>query len=120
VVNPLTAINPHDPKVQPEDSFDKMKERAAKYQYTFPYLVDETQNVTRTYGATRTPHVFVLQKSGTQLVVKYIGAIDDNTEKPEAVETPYVERAVNALLTDSEVKISTTKAIGCTIKWRKS
>lgn len=117
---PVIAINPNDPKVQPEDSFEKMKERAAKYAYTFPYLVDETQNVTRTYGATRTPHVFVLEKEGSQFIVRYIGAIDDNTEKPEAVETPYVERAVDALLMDSEVKITMTKAIGCTIKWRKS
>lgn len=117
---PVIAINPNDPNVQPEDSYEKMKERAAKYEYTFPYLVDETQNITRTYGATRTPHVFVLEKEGSQFVVRYIGAIDDNTEKPEAVETPYVERAVDALLVDSEVKIPMTKAIGCTIKWRKS
>jgi len=116
---PVIAINPNDPKVQPEDSYEKMKERAATYQYSFPYLVDESQNVTRTYGATRTPHVFVLEKEGTTMVVRYIGAIDDNTEKPEAVETPYVERAVDALLADSEVKIPMTKAIGCTIKWRK-
>jgi len=116
---PVIAINPNDPKVQPEDSFEKMKERAAKYQYTFPYLVDESQNITRTYGATRTPHVFVLEKEGTAMVVRYIGAIDDNTEKPEAVETPYVARAIDALMTDSEIVIATTKAIGCTIKWRK-
>lgn len=116
---PVIAINPNDPRVQPEDSFEKMKERAAKYNYTFPYLVDETQNITRKYGATRTPHVFVLEKEATQFVVRYIGAIDDNTEKPEAVETPYVERAVDALLGSSEIAINTTKAIGCTIKWRK-
>ncbi len=117
---PVIAINPNDPKLQPEDSFEKMKERATNYQYTFPYLVDASHNVTRTYGATRTPHVFVLQKEGTQFIVKYIGAIDDNTEKPEAVETPYVERAVNALLSGSAIAIPLTKAIGCTIKWRKS
>lgn len=116
---PVIAINPNDPKVQPEDSYEKMKERAANYQYSFPYLVDETQNVTRTYGATRTPHVFVLEKENTQFIVRYIGAIDDNTEKPEAVGTAYVERAVDALLGGAEIAIRTTKAIGCTIKWRK-
>ncbi len=117
---PVIAINPNDPKIQPEDSFDKMKERAVTYKYTFPYLVDETQHITRTYGATRTPHVFVLEKQGTGLVVKYIGAIDDNTEDPKGVASPYVERAVNALLKKEVITIETTKAIGCTIKWRKA
>lgn len=116
---PVVAINPNDPKIQPEDSFDKMKERAKDKGYTFPYLVDATQQIARAYGATRTPHVFVLEKSEDQWVVRYIGAIDDNTENPEKVEKAYVQQAVNALLNGQEPETTLTKAIGCTIKWKK-
>jgi peroxiredoxin len=117
---PVIAINPNDPELQPEDSFDEMKKRAKKYGYTFPYLVDETQEVARDYGATRTPHVFVLNKEAGKLVVRYIGAIDDNTEFPDKVNKRYVERAVNELLEGLYVGEGNTKAVGCTIKWKKS
>lgn len=117
---PVIAINPNDPDLQPEDSFDEMKKRAKKYGYTFPYLVDETQDVARDYGATRTPHVFVLNKESGKLMVRYIGAIDDNTEFPDKVSKRYVEQAVKELLQGMYVGEGTTKAVGCTIKWKKS
>lgn len=117
---PVIAINPNDPDLQPQDSFDEMKKRAKKYGYTFPYLVDETQEVARDYGATRTPHVFVLNKEEGKLMVRYIGAIDDNTEFPDKVKKPYVERAVNELIEGLYVGEGNTKAVGCTIKWKKS
>lgn len=117
---PVIAINPNDPDLQPEDSFDEMKKRAKKYGYTFPYLVDETQDVARDYGATRTPHVYVLNKEEGKMVVRYIGAIDDNTEFPDKVSKRYVEDAVNELLEGLYVRNGNTKAVGCTIKWKKS
>ncbi|MBA4304689.1 MAG: thioredoxin family protein [Sphingobacteriaceae bacterium] len=117
---PVIAINPNDPDLQPEDSFDEMKKRAKKYGYTFPYLVDETQDVARDYGATRTPHVYVLNKEEGKMVVRYIGAIDDNTEFPDKVSKRYVEDAVNDLLEGLYVRNGNTKAVGCTIKWKKS
>lgn len=117
---PVIAINPNDPDLQPEDSFDEMKKRAKKYGYTFPYLVDETQDVARDYGATRTPHVYVLNKENGKLMVRYIGAIDDNTEFPDKVGKRYVEDAVNDLLEGLYVRNGNTKAVGCTIKWKKS
>jgi peroxiredoxin len=67
-----------------------------KKNYKFPYLVDETQEIAKAYGATNTPHVFVLSKD---LKVTYIGAIDDNSRKADAVTKRYVEDAVDALLT---------------------
>src|ERR1700691_5632997 len=72
---PVIAINPNDPTAVAEDNFETMQQRAKAKNYAFPYLVDETQNIAKTYGATRTPHVFVLQKSGTDYIVKYEGAI---------------------------------------------
>lgn len=113
---PVIAINPNDPEVQPEDSFDKMKERAKEKGFTFPYLFDDGQEIYPQYGATKTPHVFLLDKSGSDYIVKYIGTIDDNYQSEKAVETRYVEDAVDALLKGEEPPVTSTKAIGCTIK----
>lgn len=116
---PVIAINPNDAAVYPEDSYKNMIVRAREKGFSFPYLLDDTQETARQYGATKTPHVFVLQKSGADFVVKYIGAIDDNTDDASAVKEKYVENAVNALLEGKAVSVTTTKAIGCTIKWKK-
>lgn len=116
---PVIAINPNDPQIVDEDNFANMKIRAKEKGFTFPYLMDETQNIARTYGAARTPHVFVLHKESSGLVVKYIGAVDDNTDDPSAVKEKYVESAVDALLAGKPVPTTFTKAIGCTIKWKK-
>ncbi len=117
---PVIAINPNDPDQQPEDSFEKMKARAKDKGYTFPYLVDDTQDVARDYGATRTPHMFILNKEDDKLVVRYIGAIDDNTESPDKVGRKYAEEALQDLLEGLFVRHGNTKAVGCTIKWKKS
>ena len=116
---PVIAINPNDPNIAPDDSFEAMIDRAQEKGYTFPYLYDETQAVAKAYGATRTPHVFVLEKSNDKLVVRYIGAIDNNTEDADQADKKYVEDAVDALVTGKPVMVTETKAIGCTIKWRK-
>ena len=113
---PVIAINPNNPEVQPGDSFEAMKERATSKGYTFPYLLDVGQEVYPAYGATRTPHVFILQKSGEDHIVRYIGAIDDNYKDAEAVKVPFVEQALEALLIGEAVPTDTTRAIGCSIK----
>ncbi|MBL7995026.1 thioredoxin family protein [bacterium] len=117
---PVIAINPNDPSDYPEDSFDNMIKRAREKKFTFPYLVDETQEIARTYGASRTPHMYVLQKKSGGLEVVYIGAIDDNTENADAVKNKYVEAAIDALIKGQKPSVSFTKAIGCSIKWKKS
>ena len=116
---PVIAINPNDKNIEPDDSYENMMNRAKEKQYPFPYLYDESQEVAKGFGATRTPHVFVLNKKGSDLVVQYIGAIDDNTDDPAAVKTKYVENAVDELLAGKKVSTNFTKAIGCGIKWRK-
>jgi peroxiredoxin len=116
----VVAINPNDAVAYPDDSYNNMIIRAKQKGFTFPYLVDETQGTARVYGAAKTPHVFVLQKAGADFVVKYIGAIDDNTDSPSSVKQKYVENAVNQLLTGEEVKQNFTKAIGCSVKWKKA
>lgn len=113
---PVIAINPNDEKIVPEDSYAEMVKRAKEKHYTFPYLWDKDQKVATFYGAERTPHVFLLQKEGKDLIIKYIGAIDDNYKDPAAVTHKYLEDAINALLEGRNPDPSMTKAIGCTIK----
>lgn len=110
---PVVAINPNDPKVQPEDSYVAMKERATEKAFPFAYLLDEGQSVYPMYGATKTPHVFVLDKD---LIVRYIGAIDDNPQHDFDVEVRYVANAVEALINGGRPDPEKTRAIGCSIK----
>ncbi len=116
---PVIAINPNDPSLQPEDSFENMKKRAAEKGFTFPYLFDEGQKIYPQYGATKTPHVFLLNKENGKNIVKYIGTIDNNYDDPADVSERYVEDAVDALLAGKPIEKQTTVAIGCTIKVKK-
>lgn len=114
---PVIAINPNDPLVQPGDSFKAMQQRAAQKGFTFPYLEDNKQEVFPKYGATKTPHIYVVQKNSKDaLIVKYIGAIDNSSRDPEAVTETYLEDALDALLSGKKIKITETRAIGCSIK----
>lgn len=113
---PVIAIMPNNIDVKPGDNLDAMKTRAESKGFTFPYLIDAEQTVYPKYGATKTPHMFVLKKTKKGNIVKYIGAIDDNYKDASAVTTKYVEEAVDALLSGGEVKEKETKAIGCSIK----
>lgn len=117
---PVIAINPNDPDVQPEDSYELMQKRAEEKSFTFPYLFDEGQRIYPQFGAMRTPHVFVVQNVNNTQIVKYIGAIDDNSDDITLVKEKYVENAVDALLNNKPVPVEKTKAIGCTIKDKNS
>lgn len=113
---PVIAINPNNPAVKPGDNFEAMQERAQDKGFTFPYLVDEGQKIYPKFGATKTPHNYVLQKTEKGIVIKYIGAIDDSSRNPEAVSVKYLENAVDALLDGKAIELKETKAIGCSIK----
>lgn len=113
---PVVAINPNDPAVAPGDSYADMQ----KKKYAFPYLVDESQQVAKTFGATRTPHLYVLTRQGNDFVVSYIGAIDDNSEDAKLVKTKYVDNAMTEILAGKPATTNSTKAIGCTIKWKRA
>ena len=115
---PVVAINPNDEQVSPDDTFEKMRTRASEKGYPFPYLKDETQEVYLAYGATRTPHVFLLENKGGKFKVAYIGAIDDNAMAKDAssIQNKYLEKAIRAVMAGEAPKPATTKAIGCSIK----
>lgn len=116
---PVIAINPNDPEVQPDDTYELMQKKAKEAGFTFPYLFDESQTVYAEYGATKTPHVYLLQKENDKNVVKYIGAIDDNVRKADAVTDRFLANAVNELLAGKEVSVTETKAIGCSVKQKQ-
>lgn len=113
---PVIAIMPNNTSTQPGDNMEAMTNRAKSKGFTFPYLLDEGQKISPQYGATKTPEVYILQKTGKGNEVKYIGAIDDNYQDASAVRTKYVENAVDALLSGQPIKETKTRAIGCSIK----
>jgi peroxiredoxin len=116
---PVIAINSNDTDVKPDDSLEGMKERAKEKGFTFPYLKDPDQEVSEKYGATKTPHVFLLKRSQDGFRVAYIGAIDDNYQDASEVREPYLANAVDALLAGKEPDPNFTKAIGCSIKTKE-
>lgn len=115
---PVIAVNPNDAAKQPEDNFEMMVQRAQEKSFPYVYLQDETQEVARVYGAARTPHVWILQKQDNKLKVTYVGGIDNSPEDAANATEKYVERAIDELQAGRVVSKTTTKAIGCTIKWR--
>lgn len=113
---PVIAINPNNPEVQPADTYELMQAKASEKGFTFPYLYDKTNTVYAEYGATKTPHVYLLEKTDAGRVVQYIGAIDDNVRNGSAVKERFLANAVYELLEGKEVSVKETKAIGCSVK----
>lgn len=113
----VIVINSNNPSAKGEDSYEDMVQRAKERGFEFPYAVDATSDVARAFGATRTPEVFLFDNAG-KLV--YHGAIDDNAQKPDAIEKHYLKDALNALVAGKPVPTAQTKALGCTIKFRKA
>ncbi|WP_225000258.1 thioredoxin family protein [Cesiribacter sp. SM1] len=117
---PVVAINPNDPSQQAGDSYQEMQKRAQEKSYGFPYLQDDTGSVAKAFGATRTPHIYILNKEAKGFKVEYVGAIDNNHKDAAAADQKYVEEAVGQLMSGKKPKTTSTKAIGCTIKWKEA
>lgn len=116
---PVIAIMPNDTSIKPKDNLQSMKKRASEKGFTFPYLIDKNQAIYPKFGATKTPEVFLLQKTSQGYQVKYMGAIDDNYKDATAVKVNYVNDAIEDLLSGHDPQIKETKAIGCSIKATK-
>lgn len=116
---PVVAVNTNDPVTSPGDTYAKMQERAKEKSFSFAYLEDPDHVFTKKYGAQRTPHVFLLQKTAKGNEVAYIGAIDNDQQEANPQRDNYVQNAVNQLLKGEKPSVASTKAIGCTIKWKK-
>jgi peroxiredoxin len=97
------------------DQFEPMKKRAQEKGFNFPYLYDATQKIGHDYGATVTPHVFVLDKDRK---IAYVGAIDDS-QNASKVKTHYLRNALDALLAGKQPPETVTQQFGCGIKYEK-
>lgn len=118
---PVVAINPSDPKAEPEESYEKMKKRAAEKKYSFYYLQDPEQRVAKSYDIREIPYVFLLQRyNGGNWGVEYVGAIDANPRNSNIPKERYLETAIQQLQDSTEVNPTATKVAGCEVKWRKN
>ena len=113
---PVIAIMPNNVETKPGDSMESMRKRALSKGFTFPYLMDVGQKIYPLYGATKTPHVYVLESTSSGPIVRYIGGIDDNYKDASLVKTNYVEEAIESRKNGVAIKQTKTKAIGCSIK----
>lgn len=111
----VVAVNANDAVKYPADSFEKMKDRAAEKKYNFPYLHDADQSVARAFGATNTPHAFVLDE---KRVLRYVGRIDDSWERADRAKQQDLRSALDAVLAGREPKPNSTLPVGCSIKWK--
>ncbi len=109
----LIAINSNR---TPNDSLEKMKQRAKEKKFRFAYLFDQSQQLAKQYGALRTPEFYVLDTNNR---IVYMGAFDDNT-KADQVKQKYVEQAVQASLEGKEIELKETPPIGCLIRFKRS
>lgn len=111
----IVAICGNDPAVQPQDSFENMKQLTTQFRLPFPYLHDENQNVLRDLGAQKTPEVFLFNQK-RELVYK--GAIDDSWENEATVMSVYLEDAIEYTLDGIDIDYPEVDAVGCSIKWK--
>ncbi|MGB6297431.1 MAG: thioredoxin family protein [Rivularia sp. (in: cyanobacteria)] len=111
----LIGVNGNIANNDPSESFDSMKAFAREHQLNFPYLWDSTQDVTRSFGATKTPTAFLIDKDG---VIRYRGQIDGNAREQDTAEKYYLKNAVNSLLNSEEISVTETEANGSSLVWR--
>ena len=110
----VVCINANETANFPEDSFEKMIERARSRWFNFHYLRDESQASAKAFGAECTPEFFVFDD---KRVLRYRGRLDDNKDNPKAVTQTYLRDAITALLRGDAPATPSTSAIGCSIKW---
>jgi peroxiredoxin len=111
----LIGINANDAEQYPEEDFDSMKQFAEQNQLNFPYLRDVTQDVAYSFGAEKTPHVFLLNQAG---ILCYRGGIDDHPESSEAAQVAYLRNAILSMLAGETIAQTITEPCGCALKWR--
>jgi len=115
----VVAIMPNDTVSHPDDSFDNMKKFSQQHGFTFPYVIDETQEVAKSYGAVCTPDFFGYNAAGE---LQFRGRLDEvNPSKPA---TPVTKKELlEAMLLIAETgkgPVQQTPSMGCNIKWKNA
>ena len=111
----MIAVNSNAARFGSEDSLEEMVEHAKNNGYNFPYAQDPESELASAFGATKTPHIYLF--NGDDKLV-YRGAIDDNAKNAKEVDEPFLANAIDALLAGSPINPETTKALGCSIKFK--
>lgn len=111
------AIMSNDPSDYPEDSFDNMRRIAQELNFPFPYLLDETQEVAKAYGAVCTPDFFGYNGD---LKLQYRGRLDESRKEaaPADVRRDLYE-AMKAVAATGAGPRDQIPSMGCSIKWRE-
>jgi peroxiredoxin len=107
------GINSNDPKYENE-GFDNMIKFGKEYKLNFPYLIDETQTVARSYGAVCTPDPFLFDDRRR---LAYHGRINDAIDPQMSPKIPIIEDNVKRLLSGNAIEKDFFPSIGCSIKW---
>ena len=111
----LVVVNSNAARFGGEDSLEEMVEHAKNNGYNFPYAQDPESELASAFGATKTPHIYLFD--GDDKLV-YRGAIDDNAKNAKKVDEPFLANAIDALLAGNPINPQTTKALGCSIKFK--
>jgi peroxiredoxin len=109
------AIMPNDTATYREDSFDNMKAFAAKHHFAFPYVIDETQEVARSYGAQCTPDFFGFN---AQDELQYRGRLDASRTTPVPDARRDLFEAMKQVAETGRGPAEQIPSMGCSIKWR--
>ena len=113
----VAAIMPNDTALSPDDSFDNMRKFAKTHDFSFPYLIDETQATARAYGAICTPDFFGFNRD---LQCRYRGRLDDGGKRTEDFERePELYNAMIAISKTGVCNPVQVPSIGCSIKWKE-
>jgi len=112
------AIMANDTVSYPEDSVDNMRRVAREHGFPFPYLLDETQEVARAYGAVCTPDFFGYN---ADLELQYRGRLDAAGPRPDARDEPReLFEAMKLVAETGRGPEHQVPSIGCSIKWREA
>ena len=109
-------VNSNDPKVSPEDSFDRMQEHASEKAFSFPYLADPDQALAHAVKAEKNPEAFVFAHDGEAFQQVYAGALDDNPLMATAVRSNYLKMAIDHVLEGKTEALPNQAVKGCYIK----
>lgn len=109
----MVLVNSNAAKREGDDSSEAMAAHAKELGYTMPYVIDVNSEIANLLEAKTTPHVYLLDNNA---MIKYKGAIDDNFKDKEAVTETYLSDAIASFAKGEEIKVSETKAMGCSIK----
>ncbi len=112
----FVGICSNDPTDYPDDRPERLLQRWREKEYGFPYLLDETQEIARAYGAVCTPDIYVFDQ---ERQLAYHGRIDDNWQAPSKVQRQELREALDRLLVGQKPSLEQVPSMGCSIKWKK-